>query len=68
MNDDELNKYCNNKIYSFEIVIKNSNLIELMFTSYEEYKVWNENFDSFIKLRKESLFNIFNRPKFTYPK
>ena len=66
MNDEEIKKCCDNKKFTFEIIFKNKKGIELLFISYEEFKIWNDNFNTFIKNKKEMLFNVFNLQKFSY--
>ena len=66
MNDEEIKKCCDNKKFTFEIIFENKKGIELLFISYEEFKIWNDNFNTFIKNKKEMLFNVFNLQKFSY--
>ena len=63
----KLNKN-NNKIFSFELKLKNEKIFVFLFSSYEEYKMVIDNIGSFIKDKKESLYEIFNFRKFEYPK
>jgi len=63
----KLNKN-NNKFFSFELKLKNEKIFEFLFSSYEEYKMVIDNIGSFIKDKKESLYEIFNLRKFEYPK
>ena len=63
----KLNKN-DNKFFSFELKLKNEKILEFLFSFYEEYKMVIDNIGSFIKDKKESLYEIFNFRKFEYPK
>ena len=66
--DDDIKKCCNNKLFSFELILKEEKILEFVFTSYEEYEIVNDNISSLMKDKMESLYEIFRVKKFDYPK
>lgn len=67
LKDEEIKNCCNNKIFSFNLRITNNKIIEFIFCSYEEFKLWNNAICFFIKNNKEFLFNLSKISKFEYP-
>ena len=67
--DEDIKKICNNKFFCFELLLYNEKIIELLFTSYEEFQVANENICALIQNKKDEYFHeMFNIKKFEYPK
>ena len=67
LDEEKIKKCCYNKNFSFHIVINNNQIIELIFCSYEEFKLWNNAICFFIKNNKQFQSNISKIPKFEYP-
>ena len=67
LKDEEIKNCCTNKIFSFNLLITNNKIIEFIFCSYEEFKLWNNAICFFIKNNKEFLFNLSKISKFEYP-
>ena len=40
--DEDIKKICNNKFFSFELILYNEKILEFLFTSYEEFQVIND--------------------------
>jgi len=67
LNKEKINKCCNNKNFIFSFYIKNKKGIELLFCSYEEFKIWNNTICFFIKNNNEFFSNLTSRKAFKYP-
>ncbi len=67
LDEEKIRKCCNNKNFSFNICIKNNLIIEFIFCSYEEFKLWNDAVSFFIKNNKQFQFNLSKLTKFEYP-
>ena len=67
LSEEEINKCCNNKNFIFSFYIKNKKGIELLFCSYEEFKLWNNTICFFIKNKNEFFSNLTSRKTFKYP-
>ena len=67
--DEDIKKICNNKFFSFELILYNEKILEFLFTSYEEFQVINDKISALIQDKKDECFyEMFNINKFKYPK
>ena len=62
--EDEIEKCCYNKYYNFFVILLNNKKIELLFSSYEEFKLWINGINFIIKNKIEIMKQIGNRKKY----
>ena len=61
LEDDEIEKCCYNKYYSFFMILSDDRKIEFLFSSYEEFKLWINGINFIIKNKKDIMRLINNR-------
>ena len=67
LKDEDIKRCCLNKNFIFNINIKDKKIIEFLFCSYEEFKLWNNAISFFIKKNNEFSLNFCNSNRFKYP-